>query len=57
MIDELVTPLKRQTFSMDAHEQLKDLLMSGKMMPGQQLSLRSTAEALKVSGMPVREAT
>jgi DNA-binding GntR family transcriptional regulator len=30
--------------------------MSGKMMPGQRLSLRSTAEALKISVMPVREA-
>jgi DNA-binding GntR family transcriptional regulator len=57
MIHELVTPLQRQTLSADVYEQLKDLLMSGKMMPGQQLSLRSTAEALKVSVMPVREAT
>lgn len=57
MIHELVTPLQRQTLSADVYDQLKDLLMSGKMMPGQQLSLRSTAEALKVSVMPVREAT
>lgn len=57
MIHELVTPLQRQTLSANVYEQLKDLLMSGKMMPGQQLSLRSTAEALKVSVMPVREAT
>lgn len=57
MIHELVTPLQRQTLSADVYEQLKDLLMSGKMMPGQQLSLRSTADALKVSVMPVREAT
>ncbi len=56
MINELVTPLQRQTLSMDVYEQLKQLLMSGKMMPGQQLSLRSTAEALNVSVMPVREA-
>ena len=57
MIHDLVTPLRRQTLSMDVYQQLKDLLMSGKMMPGQQLSLRSTADALKVSVMPVREAT
>lgn len=31
--------------------------MSGKLMPGQQLALRPTAEALNVSVMPVREAT
>ncbi|MDR0576719.1 MAG: GntR family transcriptional regulator [Candidatus Accumulibacter sp.] len=57
MIHELVTPLQRQTLSGDVYEQLKELLMSGRMMPGQQLSLRSTADALKVSVMPVREAT
>jgi DNA-binding GntR family transcriptional regulator len=57
MIHDLVTPLQRQTLSTDVYEQLKGLLMSGKMMPGQQLSLRSTADALKVSVMPVREAT
>jgi DNA-binding GntR family transcriptional regulator len=57
MIDEFITPLKRQTLGTDVYEQLKGLLMSGKMMPGQQLSLRSTAEALQVSVMPVREAT
>lgn len=57
MIHELVTPLQRQTLSGDVYEQLKDLLMAGKMMPGQQLSLRATADALNVSVMPVREAT
>jgi DNA-binding GntR family transcriptional regulator len=57
MIHEFVTPLQKQTLSMDVYDQLKGLLMSGKMMPGQQLSLRPTAEALQVSVMPVREAT
>jgi DNA-binding GntR family transcriptional regulator len=57
MIHELVTPLQKQTLSMDVYDQLKGLLMSGKMMPGQQLSLRPTADALQVSVMPVREAT
>ena len=56
MIQELVTPLQRQTLSADVYEQLKNLLMSGKIRPGQQLSLRSTADALNVSVMPVREA-
>jgi len=55
-IDRLVKPLLRQTLSGDVYAQLKELLMSGRMMPGQQLSLRSTAEALGVSVMPVREA-
>lgn len=55
-IKGLVKPLQRQTLSGDVYAQLKELLMSGRMMPGQQLSMRSTAEALQVSVMPVREA-
>jgi DNA-binding GntR family transcriptional regulator len=55
-LSELVTPLRRQTLSADVHGQLKELLMSGRMMPGEQISLRSMAEALGVSVMPVREA-
>jgi DNA-binding GntR family transcriptional regulator len=52
----LVTPLIRQTLSADVYKQLRDLLMSGRVMPGEALSLRSIAEALGVSVMPVREA-
>ena len=52
----LVTPLTRQTLSADVYGQLRDLLMNGRVMPGEQLSLRSIAEALHVSVMPVREA-
>lgn len=55
-LDELMTPLKRQTLSADVYEQLKELLMAGRMMPGEQISLRGTAAALGVSVMPVREA-
>src|SRR5690606_37873474 len=36
--------------------QIKDLLITGRLVPGEQLSLRSTAEALGVSDMPVRDA-
>ena len=56
MLDGLVKPLQRQTLSADVYEQLRELLMSGRLMPGQQITLRATAEALKVSVMPVREA-
>lgn len=56
MLDGLVKPLQRQTLSTDVYEQLRELLMSGRLMPGQQITLRATAEALKVSVMPVREA-
>lgn len=55
-LTDLVTPLKRQTLSANVYEQLKELVMSGQMMPGEQVSLRSTATALGVSVMPVREA-
>jgi DNA-binding GntR family transcriptional regulator len=53
---DLVTPLKRQTLSANVYDQLRDLVMSGQMMPGEQISLRTAAEALGVSVMPVREA-
>lgn len=53
---QLLTPLKRQTLSADVYEQFKALLISGRMMPGEQVSLRSMADALGVSVMPVREA-
>ncbi|MEF7615333.1 GntR family transcriptional regulator [Aquincola sp. MAHUQ-54] len=53
----LVTPVaKRQTLGADVHAQMRELLMSGQLMPGEQISLRSTAQALGVSVMPVREA-
>jgi DNA-binding GntR family transcriptional regulator len=55
-LNELVTPLTRQTLSRDVYAQLRDLLITGQMMPGEQISLRNIAAALGVSVMPVREA-
>ncbi len=55
-LNELVTPLKRQTLSSDVYAQLRELLITGQMFPGEQISLRTTASALGVSVMPVREA-
>jgi DNA-binding GntR family transcriptional regulator len=55
-ISTLVTPMIRQTLSADVYSQLRDLLISGRVMPGEKLSLRSIADALGVSVMPVREA-
>lgn len=55
-INELVTPLKRQTLSSEVYAQLRELLITGQMIPGEQISLRTTASALGVSVMPVREA-
>lgn len=55
-LNDLVTPLKRQTLGEDVYVQLKQLLTSGRLMPGEAISLRSMAAALGVSVMPVREA-
>jgi DNA-binding GntR family transcriptional regulator len=51
-----VEPLKRDTLGDRAYHQVADLLISGRLAPGDKLSLRTTAEALGVSIMPVREA-
>lgn len=51
-----MAPLDRVTLGDRAYAQIADLLIAGKLTPGEKLSLRSTAEALGVSMMPVREA-
>lgn len=52
----LTPPPRRETLGANVLAQIKELLLTGRVMPGEQLSLRSTAEALGVSMMPVREA-
>ena len=52
----LEEPLDRQTLGERAYVRLADLLMSGRVAPGEKLSLRATADVLGVSIMPVREA-
>ncbi len=52
----LVEPLQRQTLGERAYAQLADLLISGRLAPGEKLSLRAAADVLGVSIMPVREA-
>ncbi|WP_406857724.1 GntR family transcriptional regulator [Alsobacter sp. KACC 23698] len=51
-----IEPLERQTLGERAYAQLCDLLVSGRLAPGEKVSLRSAASALGVSMMPVREA-
>ncbi|MCJ2138355.1 GntR family transcriptional regulator [Methylobacterium sp. J-026] len=48
--------LERQTLSGTAYAALSDLLASGRLAPGDRLSLRRSAAAFGVSVMPVREA-
>jgi DNA-binding GntR family transcriptional regulator len=56
-ISELVTRVGRpKTMGADVYAQMRELLMSGQLMPGEHLSLRTTALAMGVSVMPVREA-
>jgi DNA-binding GntR family transcriptional regulator len=52
----LVEPLERQTLGERAYAKLADLLISGRLAPGEKLSLRTVADVLGVSIMPVREA-
>ena len=48
--------LERRTLADTAYEALADLLASGRLTPGDRLSLRQSAAAFGVSVMPVREA-
>lgn len=52
----LVERLDRQTLGERAYVSLAELLMSGRLAPGEKLSLRASADVLGVSIMPVREA-
>lgn len=53
----LLKPLpQRETLGDHVFRQIKEMLLTGRVMPGELLSLRSTAEALGVSMMPVRQA-
>src|SRR5215217_555952 len=54
-----ITPigrLERVSLGDRVHIELRDRLMGGELAPGQKMSLRSVAESLGVSMMPVREA-
>src|SRR5690606_34142545 len=56
-MNHLLSPApRRETLGANVLSQIKQLLITGQLMPGEHLSLRSTAEALGVSVMPVREA-
>src|SRR3954451_11482889 len=52
----LVEPLERQTLGERAYAKLADLLISGRLAPGEKLSLRAAADVIGVSIMPVRQA-
>ncbi|MBX9992122.1 GntR family transcriptional regulator [Phreatobacter oligotrophus] len=56
--DALTTigPLERETLGERVYGHLRELLMAGRLAPGDKISLRATALALGTSMMPVREA-
>lgn len=49
-------PIENRTLRERAREELKTALMAGRFMPGETVTVRSVAEALGTSPMPVREA-
>jgi DNA-binding GntR family transcriptional regulator len=51
-----VSPLERQTLGDQVYAHIRQLLVTGRLTPGDKLSLRSVADAMGVSMMPVREA-
>jgi DNA-binding GntR family transcriptional regulator len=51
-----LAPVGRETLQGQVYQQLRQALMAGRFGPGQALTLRSVAEALGVSHMPVRGA-
>lgn len=51
-----IGPLERETLGDRVYAHLGELLVSGRLAPGDKLSLRGAAEMLGVSMMPVREA-
>ena len=53
---EALPTIERRTLGDAAYAQLRELLMSGRVGPGERLSIRKLALAFGVSMMPVREA-
>lgn len=49
-------PIENRTLRERARQELKTALMAGRFMPGEIVTVRSVAEALGTSPMPVREA-
>ncbi len=51
-----LSPVVRETLQSQAYNKLREALMTGLIIPGQNLTLRATAEAMGTSPMPVRDA-
>ena len=51
-----IGPIERETLNDRVYRELKNSIMAGAFKPGSELTLRSVAEALGTSFMPVRDA-
>lgn len=51
-----IQPIVHLTLSAKVYQDLRELIMSGQLQPGERLTLAGMAEALGTSAMPVREA-
>jgi DNA-binding GntR family transcriptional regulator len=51
-----IAPIERETLNERVYRELVNSIMAGAFRPGQELTLRSVAEALGTSFMPVRDA-
>ena len=53
---EKLRPIVHQTMSARVYQDLRELIISGQLQPGERLTLAGMAKALGTSAMPVREA-
>jgi DNA-binding FadR family transcriptional regulator len=51
-----IAPVERETLNDRVYRELKNSIMAGSLKPGSELTLRSVADALGTSLMPVRDA-
>ena len=51
-----IAPVERETLNERVYRELKNSIMAGSFKPGSELTLRSVADALGTSLMPVRDA-
>jgi DNA-binding GntR family transcriptional regulator len=51
-----IQPIERTTLSRRVYADLRELLISGQLQPGEKLTLRALSAALGTSAMPIREA-
>ena len=55
-LEDVITPLRRETLQKGIYDQLCTLILQGGLAPGQSITVASIAKAFNVSPMPAREA-